>query len=188
MYKNIDKIKNHFEKIEKENKFIIEKNIPSEKFNKFKKILLESFKKYPVIIKGSRALDLQLYKNNIYNEEEQKYSDYDIYCYDIEKTMTNIANYLYTHGITEISWRMNTFKPDIIRLLYFGIPIVDADDLNKKLFDIMPIVKDNNINYIDSSFQKIDMYVQLGRPTIWNIKNWEKVFKRINLCENEIKI
>lgn len=186
MYKNINQITHHIDRIEKENKFIFEKSIPKEEFDRFNKILLKCFKKYPVIVKGSRALNQQL-TNKIYNDEELKYSDYDIYCCDIENTMTNIVNEFCKRKILNVKWSMNPFKQGIYRLSFYGIPIIDADNVEKELFSKLPIITIDGIKYIKSFFQKIDMYVQLGRPTIWNIKNWEKVDKRLKLCEKEIK-
>jgi len=180
-YSNLNNLitKNDNSKVTK----VFEKAIPDDALNLFHQIVNNFLKNKDIIVKGGRSLNKIL---NIYNETEIQYTDYDIYSKNPKEDLLKIGKELVDSGIKEVTVENIIFKPEIFRLTLFGIPLIDVEPVTIREYNKLPKYKDNDILYIEQSFQKIDMYSQFGRPTILNISNWEKVHPKLKEL-NKIK-
>tara|TARA_B100000780_G_scaffold276484_2_gene245143 strand:- start:13813 stop:14943 length:1131 start_codon:yes stop_codon:yes gene_type:complete len=155
---------------------VFEKGIPEDILEKFHKIVNLFLKNKDLIVKGGRSLNNII---NIYNKDDLKYSDYDLYSKNPKEDLIKIGKKLTEIGIKNITVDNIIFKPEIFRLSLFNIPLIDVEPVTETEWAKMPKYIVNNITYIENSFQKIDMYSQFGRPTILNISNWDKVYPRL---------
>jgi len=180
-YSNLNNIivKNDTNKVTK----VFEKAIPDDTLNLFHKIVNNFLKNKDIIVKGGRSLNKIL---NIYNETEIQYTDYDLYSKNPKEDLLKIGKELVNFGIKEITVENIIFKPEIFRLTLFNVPLIDVEPVTIREYNKLPKYKDDDIMYIEQSFQKIDMYSQFGRPTILNISNWEKVYPKLKEL-NKIK-
>ncbi len=171
----------NIEKYIEENKLkhIFEKAIPKDLLKQFHMIVNNKLKEGNFIIKGSRSLNKKI---DIYTEEEIQYVDYDLYSKNPKKDLVDLAKTLYENGIKEITVENIIFKSEIYRLKFYTIPLIDVEPLSDYEWEMLPKVD----GYVDQNFQKIDMYVQMGRPTILNVSNWEKVLPRLKKIEDKL--
>lgn len=172
--------------LEREFKDLFLKEIAKKELKLIHKVLKKCFKKLDIIIKGSRALNNYM-KYSIYEEEELLYVDYDMYSYNYKEDLTYITSELEKAGLTNIKCSVLPFKSDISRLTFYGNPIIDIEEINKKCFNIFKHKKINGIKYISPDFYKIDLYSILSQPTKINMIVYEKAYKRLDLVENNYK-
>ena len=151
---------------------VFEKAIPEEKLLQFHKIMDVFLKNNDVIIKGGRALH---YSIPIYTLQELLYKDYDLYSNEPKETLIKIAKELVKHDIIEFSIENIIFKPHIFRLKFFTIPFIDVEPLSYNV----PTLRLNSINIIHPKYQRIDIYIQLSRPSLINLNNWCKIIPRL---------
>ena len=179
-YKDLEIIKS---KPKIKNTKVFEKAIPEDILNKFHEIVNNFLKKDLFILKGSRALNYTL---KLYNDDDLKYVDYDFYSINPKECLLELANVLNENGIFQISVENIVFKPHIFRLYIYTIPFIDVEPISEELWNYLPIFIKNDTKIIQQKYQKIDMYVQVGRPTLLNISNWEKVIHRL-VALNKLK-
>lgn len=180
-YKNIhDRIKN-LKTLKLNNVF--EKYIPNEILKTLHSIVNDFLIKKKFILKGGRALNQTI---KIYNDDEIDYVDYDLYAINPRQELLEIANILVEKGIREVSVENIIFKPHIYRLYIYSIPFIDVEPISEDLWDYLPTFEKNEQKIIDVNFQKLDMYVQVARPTLLNVSNWQKVIHRL-IALNKVK-
>ena len=180
LYNNKDKFLNYFNDISLKNKSYKIKAIPTDNLLKINNIIQCILKdNQNIIVKGSRALN-KFVNNEIYNNDELIYVDYDLYSYNAKNDIIFIADQLFKNGFHEIYIRNTIYKENIYRLLYLTNTIIDIELIQENIN--IPHINIDGINYVIPEFQKIDMYSQLGRPTLVNVNNWDKVLNRINIC------
>ena len=170
--------------IKKDNKFVLDRNIPLNIITVVNNSINNILKKYKIPIKGSRALNLFVPKSDkIFTEDEEKYVDFDIYSDKPKKLAIEIANELIRNGIKYVSVSNILIKIYIYRIHVFTFPLVDIQFVPRKVINILPLVLRNKLFYLKPEYLKMDMYVQLGRPVISNAINWLKIIDRLVLLE-----
>ena len=180
LYNNKDKFLNYFNDISLKNKSYKIKAIPLDNLLKINNIIQNILKdNQNIIVKGSRALN-KFVNNKIYTDHELIYVDYDLYSYNAKNDIIFIADQLFKNGFQEIYIRNTIYKENIYRLLYLTNTIIDIELIQENIN--IPHKNIDNINYVIPEFQKIDMFSQLGRPTLVNVNNWDKVLNRIHIC------
>ena len=158
---------------------VFEKSIPEDILVKFLTVV-EKFIEYndDVILKGGRALHHNI---PLYNWDELLYKDFDLYSKDPKNTLIELGKELVKHDITEFTIENIIFKPHIFRLKFYTIPFIDVEPLYSKV----PLILKNNIQIIHPKFQRIDIYIQLSRHSMYNLNNWGKIIPRLEKINNE---
>ena len=163
---------------------VYEKSIPHDKLLLFHKKINNFLKNKKIIVKGGRALNKKI---DIYDSNNINYIDYDLYSRDPKKDLLEIGKILIDSGIKEITVENIIFKPEIFRLTLYKIPFIDVEPVTNDEWEKLSKYVDDDIIYINQNFQKIDMYIQMGRPTLLNISNWDKVLPRLKNLNNVIR-
>ena len=180
-YKNIKETENKIKDL-KLNK-VFEKHIPKSVLEIFHSVVDEFLKNKKFILKGGRALNHTM---KIYEDHEINYVDYDLYAIDPKNELIEISRLLLSKGISETSVENIIFKPHIYRLYIYSIPMIDVEPVSEELWNTLPTFEKMNHKIIDINFQKLDMYVQVARPTLLNVSNWKKVIHRL-VALNKVK-
>uniref|UniRef100_A0A6C0JA73 Poly(A) polymerase catalytic subunit domain-containing protein n=1 Tax=viral metagenome TaxID=1070528 RepID=A0A6C0JA73_9ZZZZ len=152
---------------------VIEKAIPEDKLLQFHN-LIDTFLKNndDIIVKGGRALHQSV---PIYDSKELLYKDYDLYSKNPKESLIEIGKELVKNDIIEFTIENIIFKPHIFRLKLFTIPFIDVEPLSCSV----PQLFLNEINVVHPKYQRIDIYIQLSRPTLINLDNWTKIIPRL---------
>jgi len=178
-----EEFEDKIEDIMKQNKDILLKQIPIKELKEFHKIIRECFKELKVIVKGSRALN-KFIKYSLYSKEELINVDYDFYTLDSVKDLKYIVKKFEDSSIKYIKCMTLDFKSDISRLFLYNIPIIDIEEISKKVYNNLCYKKMNGILYIHPEYYKIDLYSILSQPTRINMFTYEKAYKRLDLVES----
>ena len=123
-------------------------------------------------MKGGRALHQSV---PIYDSKELLYKDYDLYSKNPKESLIEIGKELVKNDIIEFTIENIIFKPHIFRLKLFTIPFIDVEPLSCSV----PQLFLNEINVVHPKYQRIDIYIQLSRPTLINLDNWTKIIPRL---------
>jgi len=169
-------LKNAIEEMEDKNKQIMITVEIREIVDILKKFIVQK----KLICYGGTAI------NNILPKNEQFYSDFEIPDFDMYsmhpmEDAKALADLYYRSGFTEVQAKagihVGTFK-----VFVNYIPIADLTFLQKQIFENIQketVILDG-IHYAPPNFLRMNMYLELSRPT-GDISRWEKVLTRLNL-------
>lgn len=147
--------------------------------------IVESFiKKKGLICYGGTAINNILPKKDQFYDKNVNIPDYDIYSSNPLDDSKELADIYAKKGYSNIEVRTSihegTYKVSVI-----FISIVDITYMDPTTFDLMKkdAVVLNDITYAPVNYLRMSMYKELSRPN-GDISRWEKVFKRLNLLNN----
>lgn len=109
--------------------------------------------------------------------EEDIIPDIDFYSPDPIVDLMKICNELYENGFKHVIGQEAQHSETYTIFSNF-INVCDISYVPRNLFNRMPFIKINDINYVHPSFIMIDMYKMLSEP-FFSSRRWEKTFPRI---------
>jgi hypothetical protein len=144
--------------------------------------ILENFLiKKKLVCYGGTAINNILPASVQFYDRDLEIPDYDFYSPDAVEDAKELADIYFKEGYLEIEAKAGVHFGTYKVFVNF-IPIADITYLNRKLFTeiFKDSIKINGIHYAPANFLRMNMYLELSRPT-GDVSRWEKVLKRLTL-------
>jgi len=156
------------------------------------KIVEQFLTKKRLVCYGGTAINNILPVEDQFYNKDIEFPDYDFYSPNALEDAKELADIYYAAGYTEVEAKAGVHHGTYKVFVDF-IPIADITQLDKKIFSNLQ--KDgirmngiiNGIIYCPPSFLRMNMYLELSRPS-GDVSRWEKVLKRLILLNKNFPI
>jgi len=151
--------------------------------------IVEAFliKKRLVCYGGTAINNILPIQDQFYNKDVE-IPDYDFYSSNAMEDAKELADIYYAAGYTEVEAKAGVHHGTYKVFVDF-IPIADITQLEKKIFSMLQKegIRVNGIIYCPPNFLRMNMYLELSRPS-GDVSRWEKILKRIILLNKNFPI
>lgn len=166
------------EKIENKKRDIFE---PTRKtITDINKVVMDFVKEHKRKIYGGYAQNkLILIKNPedaFYGEDE--IPDIDVYSPEPIKDLVELCNLLHKKGFSSVSGQ-EAVHPETYKVFVSGYNAIDLSYVPRNIYNRIPFIEVDGINYVHPSFIYIDLYRILTDPYFSGSHRWKKVFPRL---------
>lgn len=115
-------------------------------------------------------------KDKIYDEDELP--DIDVYSPEPIKDLVELCNILHSKGFKDVAGQEAQHK-ETYKIFVNGGNVIDLSYVPWNIYNKIPFIELNGINYTHPSFVYIDLYRILTDPYFSGAHRWKKVFPRL---------
>ncbi|QKF93805.1 polyA polymerase [Fadolivirus algeromassiliense] len=115
-------------------------------------------------------------KDAFYDEDDLP--DIDVYSPEPLKDLVELCNILHSKGFKDVAGQEAQHK-ETYKIFVNGGNVIDLSYVPRNIYNKMPFIEINGINYMHPSFVYIDLYKMLTDPYFSGSHRWKKVFPRI---------